>query len=132
MDIALYTQPLVADLEPHQIEMVTAVRRWVMAQRVTGRCPLHAAATTLGSTERARDLHLLLAAAGAAWPDPIAIAPPCCARVTHDEATLIAMVVAARDHGRPVFDALLCEMLGPDARDALFRAAITFAFSRAE
>ena len=33
------------------------------------------------------------------------------------------MIVAARNHGRSVFDALLCEMLPEDARDRLFAAA---------
>jgi hypothetical protein len=67
---------------------------------------------------------LLLASIGAAWPDPVAIAPPCCASLTHDEATLLGMVLAAHRHGRPVFDALLCEMLDTDARDRLFAAAL--------
>ena len=59
-------------------------------------------------------------------PEPVAIAPPCCGTLTHDEATLVGMVLAAHRHGRPVFDALLCEMLPEDARDRLFGAALTF------
>jgi hypothetical protein len=68
-------------------------------------------------------MHLLLATIGAAWPDPFALAPRCCPRLTHDEATLVAMVVASRRHTRPVFDALLYEMLDQDARDRLFQSA---------
>jgi hypothetical protein len=94
-----------------------------MAQRHGRTCPLHAAAGQLGSLQAARSLHLLLAHVGASWPEPVAVAPPCCPVLTHDEATLLGMVIAATRHSRPVFDALTCEMLGPDARDRLHGAA---------
>ena len=115
--------PRLADLAPEQAAIVAASRHWVMAQRHHRGCPLQAAVSRLGSAEAARTLHLLLANVATAWPDPVAIAPPCCAVLTHDEATLIGMVLAARHHGRPVFDALLCEMLDADALDRLFVAA---------
>ena len=115
--------PRTADLQPEHACLIAALRRWVMAQRHEGRCPLQAAAAQLGCMQAARALHLLLAQVGAAWPDPVAIAPPCCAVLTHDEATILSLIVASRDHGRPVFDALLCEMLNEDARDRLFGAA---------
>lgn len=113
--------PRLADLEANEIAIVSATRRWVRARGTA--CPLQAAAATLGSREAANALHLLLAALAAAWPDPFAVSPPCCARLTHDEATLVGMVLASRNHPRPVFDALLCEMLDQDGRDRLFHAA---------
>ena len=117
--------PRLADLLPEEAALVSATRRWVMAQRHGGACPLQAAAGQLGCLQAARSLHLLLAHIGASWPDPVAVAPPCCARLTHDEATLLGMVVAAHRHSRPVFDALTCEMLGADARDRIHAAAAT-------
>jgi hypothetical protein len=113
--------PLLADLEMEEAAIVQATRQWVRA-RGSG-CPLKAAGGVLGSSSAAASLHLMLATMGAAWPEPFAVAPPCCARLTHDEATLVAMVLASRRHTRPVFDALLCEMLDQDARDRLFRVA---------
>ena len=115
--------PRLDDLTPEQASLVRATRHWVTAQRIPGCCPLAAAASHLGGIEAARALHLLLASVGASWPEPIAIAPLCCARLTHDEMTMVGMVLAAQYHGRPAFDALLCEMLGQDARDRLFVAA---------
>lgn len=115
--------PRLADLAPEQACLVSAARRWVMAQRHERICPLQAAAAQLGCLQAARALHLLMAQVGAAWPDPVAIAPPCCGVLTHDEATILGLVLAARYHGRPVFDALLCEMLGQSARETLFAAA---------
>lgn len=117
--------PRLADLAPEEAALVVATRRWVSAQRHERACPLHAAAAPLGSLDSARSLHLLLAQVGAAWPDPVAVAPPCCAVLTHDELTLVGIVIAARRHARPVFDALLCEMLDQDARDRLHAAART-------
>ena len=119
------TPPAIADLVPEEAAIVRATRQWVMAQR-RGRCPLEAAASHLGSVAAASALHILLASIGAAWPEPVAIAPPCCGTLTHDEATLVGMILAAHRHGRPVFDALLCEMLPEDARDRLFSAALAF------
>jgi len=115
--------PRLTDLVPEEAALIAATRRWVMAQRHERLCPLQAAASQLGGLEAARSLHLLLAQLGAAWPEPVAIAPPCCDILTYDEATLVGLVLAARRHARPVFDALLCEMLDQDARDRLYSAA---------
>jgi hypothetical protein len=117
--------PRISDLDPEQAAVVTATRAWVVAQKLE-RCPIQATADRLGCIQAAKALRLLLLTMGAAWPDPIAVAPPCCPIVTHDEATLIAMVLAACNHSRPVFDALLCEMLPQDARDRLHSAALAF------
>ena len=115
--------PRLADLLPEEAAIISATRKWVMAQRHGRACPLQAAATQLGCIHAARSLHLMLAHVGASWPDPVAVAPPCCPGLTHDEMTLLGLVIAAHRHSRPVFDALVCEMLGPDARDRLHGAA---------
>jgi hypothetical protein len=119
--------PRLVDLVPNEAALIMAARRWVMAQRHERMCPPQAAARQLGCLDAARSLHMLLAQIGAAWPDPVAVAPPCCAVLTHDEATLVGIVIAARRHSRPVFDALLCEMLDQDARDRLHAAARSLA-----
>ncbi|MGV2480299.1 UNVERIFIED_CONTAM: hypothetical protein IGO34_26215, partial [Salmonella enterica subsp. enterica serovar Weltevreden] len=61
------------------------------------------------------------------WPEPFAVAPPCCATLSHDEATLLVMIGTAGDGRRPIFDALLCEMLGQDACDRLYAASAALA-----
>jgi hypothetical protein len=115
--------PRLSDLTADQATIIRAIRHSIVAQRHRRSCPLQVAATQLGSARASHALHILLASVGGAWPDPFAVAPPCCPTLTHDESTLLGMVVAARSHGRPVFDALLCEMLAEDARDRLFTAA---------
>lgn len=123
LDTLFAPPPRLAALDIGEQSLVAAARHWIWA-RGSG-CPMRRTTQMLGSPDAAGALHLTLVTIGAAWPEPFAVAPPCCARLTHDEATLVAMVLASRRHGRPVFDALLCEMLDQDARDRLFSAAKT-------
>ena len=84
---------------------------------------MQAVADRLGSVRAAAQLSLLLEEVGAAWPDPFCIAPPCCPKLSHDEALALDMVsIAARDD-RPGFDRLLQEMLPADMRERLFVSA---------
>lgn len=80
----------------------------------------------LGSSAAARRYRLVVEAIGQGWPDPFAVAPPCCPRASFDEALLAAMVGAAGSDDRARFDALTAEMLGGDARDMLFTALGNF------
>ena len=112
----------VRDLPPFEARLAAALRLWVMLSK-SGRCPLLAIADRLGSMRAAAHLHLLLEEIGAAWPDPFCIAPPCCPRLSHDEALALDMVRAAARGDRPGFDRLLAEMLPADMRDRLYVSA---------
>lgn len=118
--------PRLDRLEPDQAALAQASRRWVVAAKLR-QCPLRAAADRLGCVQAARSLHLLLDTIRVCWPEPFAVGAPCCPILSHDEATLLVMVAAARDHRRPVFDALLCEMLDQDARDRLYQTSVALA-----
>lgn len=127
IDERIHTAPPRLDgLHPDQVAVTAALRRWVMAARLR-QCPLRAAADRLGCGRGARQLHLLLETVRMCWPEPFAVAPPCCPTLSHDEATLLVMIEAARDHRRPVFDALICEMIAADARDRLYAASLALA-----
>ena len=69
---------------------------------------------------------LVVEAIGHVWPDPFVVAPPCCPRISFDEALLAAMVSAAAQRDRPQFDLLTAEMLGGDAREMIFAALENF------
>lgn len=114
--------PRLDRLRPDQIALTAAARRWAAAVAARD-CPLRAAHGRLGCGQSARGLHLLLDLVGSCWPEPFAVSAPHSPDLTHDEATLLVMLEAARDHRRPVFDALLCEMLDQDARDRLYDAS---------
>ncbi len=111
--------PLVAELAECEARLVGALRFWVVASR-SGRCPIGAAGVRLGSLRAGAHFHLLLEEIGAAWPDPFAVSPPCCPRLSHDEALLTRMFeLAGRGH-RPDFDRLLSDLLPGDTRERLF------------
>ena len=111
--------PMVAELAPCEARLVAALRFWVVASR-QGRCPIAAAGARLGSLRAGAHLHLLLEEIGAAWPDPFALSPPCCPRLSHDEALLTSMFGLAGRRDRPGFDRLLSDLLPDDTRERLF------------
>ena len=112
----------IAELRPDEARIISALRHWVVALR-TRQCPIGAAADRLGSRRAGAHLHLLLEEIGAAWPDPFAVSPPCCRRLSHDEALLAGMVGAAANRDRPAFDRMLSDLLPAEARDRLFLSA---------
>ena len=57
------------------------------------------------------------------WPEPFAIHRPCCPTASIDEALLSNAVNFASRQDRPAFDAVLCEMIGGEARDLLYARA---------
>jgi hypothetical protein len=120
----LIRTPDIRDLEARDARLASALRLWVVMNKL-GRCPMQAVADRLDSVRAAAHLHLLLEEIGAAWPDPFCIAPPCCPRLSHDEALALDMVRAAAREDRPGFDRLLREMIPADMRERLFVSAGT-------
>jgi len=118
----LDSSPAIAALPAEDRRVVKGLRVWAVTTRV-GRCPLRAVAEQLGSFRAAAHMHLLLVGVGGAWPDPFAVCPPCCSRMTHDEAAFIDMIRFARRSDRPAFDRLLAEMIDAEARARLFLSA---------
>lgn len=121
----LRTMPL------RDVRLARALRRWVIARK-RGACGLHAVAGAFEDQRAAAHLHLLLEEVGAAWPEPFCVSPPCCPRLSHDEALLIEMLDRAGEDDRPAFDRLLSDLLPADARDRLFRSAATLSRFLAE
>jgi hypothetical protein len=111
--------PTMTDLSIQQARVVGALRHWVIARKL-GHCPVAAMLGRLGSRRAAAHLHLLIEEIGAAWPDAFAVSPPCCPRLSHDEAVLAQMAALAACDDRPGFDRLLCDLIPGDARERLF------------
>lgn len=118
----LLRTPDIRDLDDAEADLAASLRLWVAMSKL-GRCPMQAIAHRLGSARAAAHLHLLLEEVGAAWPDPFCIAPPCCPRLSHDEALALDMVRTAARGDRRGFDRLLEEMISADMRERLFVSA---------
>lgn len=109
-------------LPPAARRIAQALRLWVTVRR-SGRCAMQAVGESLGSLRAAAHFHLLLEEIGAAWPEPFAVSPPCCRRLSHDEALLADMIRLGGAGDRAEFDRLLSEMLPGDERERLFHSA---------
>lgn len=121
--------PFVRDLSIDGAQAVVALRFCILCRR-SGRDPVPELERRWGNIVTARRYRLVVEAIGHCWPDPFAVAPPCCPRASFDEALLAAMVGAAGAGDRARFDALTAEMLGGDARAMLFTALGNFLRAR--
>ncbi|SKB72350.1 addiction module antidote protein [Sphingopyxis flava] len=125
----LIEQPLVRDLEERAAQAVLALR-YCIACRRAGRDPEPELGRRWEAEAAARRFQLVLVAIGDVWPDPFAVAPPCCPRLTYDEALLGAMLGAASQADGAQFDWLTAEMLSEDGRGFLFAALENFLSAR--
>jgi len=118
----LVRTPYLGEMAGREARLVGALRLWVVMNKL-GRCPMQAVADRLGDARAAAHLHLMLEEIGAAWPDPFCVAPPCCRRLSHDEALVIDMLRFGAAEDRPGFDRLLAEMIPADMRERLYLSA---------
>lgn len=111
--------PRISTLAPPQARLVGAIRSWVVAHRLR-QSPSGALKSRLGSARAAAHVEMLLAEIACAWPDPFAVAPPCCSCLSHDEALVAEMFGLAEAQDQPAFDRLLADLLPADERERLF------------
>lgn len=117
--------PTVRELPTVPAQAILALRYAIMCRRA-GRCPLPELKRRWGSELAARRFTILVETIGQIWPEPFAVAPPCCSRTSFDEALLAHMVTSARMDDRRRFDILTGEMLNSDARAMLFNCLRNF------
>lgn len=124
--LAAFTAPPLTDTSPLGHRLIRAMRIAGLASAQDDD-PQSRLIELLGNTNAASCFRLLLSGMAHVWPDPLTVFRPCCPRLTHDEAALLAMVRHAGRHDRRAFDAAISEMIGEDARDWLFVTAARLA-----
>lgn len=112
-------------LHPGAHRLLMALRS-AAALRERGQEPMERVSMWLGGVRRAAAFLVLLANAGAAWPEPIAVHRMCCPRLTPDEGLILDCIALAAAGDRPNFERHTHEMLGSEGREALWRAACRF------
>jgi hypothetical protein len=123
LDIDLLARtPDLRELSEGEACMTIAMRLWVLLNKL-GHCALQPMSEKLGCRRAAAHLHLMLEEIGAAWPEPFCVSPPCCSRLSPDEALVLDMIRTAGRHDRPAFDRLLADLLPTEAREPLFTSA---------
>ena len=110
--------PRISSLAPPQARLVGAIRSWVVAHRLR-QSPSEALKSRVGSARAAAHVEMLLGEIACTWPDPFAVAPPCCACLSHDEALVAQMLGLAEMQDQPAFDRLLADLLPADERERL-------------
>ena len=123
-------QPLVCDLPVDAAQAVLALRYCILCRK-SERDPMPELERRWGNILAARRYRLVVEAIGHVWPDPFAVAPPCCPRLSFDEELLGNIVIAAGARNKVQFDYLTAEMLGSDAREMLYTALENFVRARA-
>lgn len=112
-------------LHPGAHRLLMALRS-AAALRERGQEPMERVTIWLGGERRAAALQVLLANAGAAWPEPIAVHRMCCPRLTPDEGLILDCIALAAAGDRPRFERHTHEMLDSEGREAIWRAASRF------
>lgn len=105
---------------PEAARLVRAMRLWVACAR-RSQSPRPLLLPLLGPA--AAPLARFMEQVVAAWPDPLAVMPPCACRLTHDEALLLALLGQAHADDREAAEQELCDLFAPDERARLWRAA---------
>ena len=114
--------PRLATLGEAQGNFIVTCRLWVTLRK-RGLNPSAAVADRIGCPRAAMRFWLLMEEVGAAWPDPFVVSPPCCPRLSFDEATLLQVIEHAAAGDRAGVMRLLAEMLPIELSDRLYGAA---------
>jgi hypothetical protein len=129
MDLSIFRRAVDRrQLGETEARALAALRLWVMARKC-GRGPGPAIEERLGSAQAVIRLQLMLEKIGAAWPEPFLVSPPCCRRLSLDEAVFVEMLQLGRAGDRAGFDRLLAEMIPGEARERLFLSAVALSIA---
>jgi len=122
-DLSILTStPDLREVAPVHARLVGAMRYTHVARR--SQTYSHAdLARWLGTPCAVQSFHVFLDEAGRAWPDPIALNPPCQPLFSYDEMLLVDLATAAARNDRDMFDTLLRDMVGVSGRHAIWRTA---------
>lgn len=123
---ALAAPPRVERLGPIAGRFIHALRLIAVHERM-GRDPVPELAARLGSVEVAAKALILAQAIAATWPENICISRFCCRLLSHDEATIGALVDAATGADRRSFEAALDGLVRPERAHRLWESALALA-----
>ncbi len=95
------------------------------------RDPVPELATRLGSVEVAAKSLALGQVIGATWPENIRVSRFCCCLLTHDEATIGALIESAANCDSAGFDRAIGGLIRPDRQHRLWDAVLALAAAEA-
>ncbi|MFV0643342.1 MAG: hypothetical protein ACK5NN_02390 [Sphingomonadaceae bacterium] len=114
--------PDIRMVSPVHARIVNALRYTHVARASRSYCH-DTLARSLGNAGAAWGFHVFLDEVFRAWPDPIALNPPCQPRFSYDEMLLVDLSTAAARNDRASFDKFCEDMIGKSGRNAIWHAA---------
>lgn len=120
--IANLVQPArLADSHPIAARFLYSLRLVALHDRA-GCDPVPELAARLGSVETTAKTLALSQTIAATWPEKIHVSRFCCSLLTHDEATIGALIESASARDRTTFDATIVGLIRPDRIHRLWEA----------
>lgn len=113
--------PRMANLNPIAARFLHSLRLIAHYQQAR-RDPVAELAARLGSIDVAAKSLALSQTIGAAWPENISVSRFCCGLLSHDEASIAALVEAATARDRARFEAEIVGFVRPDRIERLWDA----------
>ncbi len=123
---ALAAPPRIERLGPVAGRFIHALRLIALHERM-GRDPVPELAVRLGGVEIAAKALMLAHIISAVWPENIHVSRFCCRLLSHDEATIGALVDAAGGADRVRFEAAITGLIRSDRAPRLWEAALSLA-----
>lgn len=120
---AMAAPPRIESLEPVGARFVHALRLIALHEGI-GRDPVPELAARLGGVDLAAKSLILAHRIAAAWPENVVVSRFCCRLMSHDEATIGAMVDAAARADRTAFEASLGGLIRHDRTYRLWEASL--------
>ena len=122
--IAGLTQsPRVSELGPIASRFVYSLRLIALHERVK-RDPVPELTVRLGGVDIAAKALALSHAIAATWPENVHVSRFCCQFLTHDEATIGALIDRAQDRDRTCFEAQLHGLIRPEREHRMWEAVL--------
>ncbi len=127
---ALAVTPRIERLAPVAARFVYSLRLIALHERI-GRDPVPELAVRLRSVEAAAKALILGQAISATWPENIHVSRFCCGLLSHDEATIGAMIESAARADRAGFERAVTGLIRPDRAHRLWDAALALVAAEA-
>jgi len=118
----LATVPCVDGVNPIAGRFIYSLRL-IAVHQMAGRDPVAELAVRLGSFDVAAKSLAFAQTICAVWPENITVSRFCCCLMSHDEASIAALVEAATDRERPRFDNTVAGLIRSDRIPRIWDAA---------
>ena len=119
----LAAPPRVCEFGPIAGRFIHALRLIALYDRAK-RDPVPELATRLGSLDIAAKALAFSQAITSTWPENIHVSRFCCGMLSHDEATIGALIDSAARHDRDAFAATAAGLIRPDRVERLWEPAL--------